>query len=191
MAENGVRPPDPPPNGHRDDGQPNGHRETPIARQDDVFLDIPKLQVDKIELDVANLRARVSLIAEVLSLLRLSVGVDAAIDQVHLGIQGVEAQAQLKVRLENVAHIVDRVLETLDNHPEIIKPLVENAGQAISAAGRGIESAVTDTGRGAGEAVREVGSGAGGAVREVGSGAGGAVREVGSGAGGAVQDVGG
>jgi hypothetical protein len=191
MAENGVRPPDPPPNGHRHDGQHNGHREAPIARQEDVFLDIPKLQVDKIELDVANLRARVSLNAEVLSLLKLNVGVDAAVDHVHLGIVGVDAEAQLKVRLENVAHIIDSVLGTLDAHPEIIKPLVENAGKAIGAAGVGIESAVTDTGRGAGQAVREIGGGTGQAVRDVGGGAGHAVRDVGGGAGEAVRDVGG
>ncbi|HTF12648.1 MAG TPA: hypothetical protein VK659_31200 [Asanoa sp.] len=190
MAENGVRPPERPSNDHQRDGQPNGHREAPIARQDDVYLDIPKLNIDKIEIDVANLRARVSLNAEVLSLLRLNVGVDAMVDQVHLAVQGVEAEAQLRVRLENVAHIVDRVLGTLDNHPEIIQPLVENAGKAVGAAGRGIESAVTDTGQGAGEAVRELGGGASDATRDVGRGAGEATREVGGGAGQATRSVG-
>jgi hypothetical protein len=190
MAENGARPPERSSNGHQQNGHSNGHGEAPVAHQDDVFLDIPKLSVDKIEIDVANLRARVSLNAEVLSLLKLNVGVDAMVDQVHLGIQGVEAEAQLRVRLDNVAHIVDRVLTTLDNHPEIIAPLVENAGRAIGAAGQGIESAVKDTGRGAGEAVSELGGGASDATREVGRGAGEATREIGGGAGQATRSVG-
>src|SRR3954454_21945572 len=69
----------------------------------DVLLDVPLLKVDEIVLDVEDLRARVSLQAEVLDLLRLNVGADVALGSVHLDIKGVEAQALLKVRLDNVA----------------------------------------------------------------------------------------
>lgn len=44
----------------------------------DVFLDVPLLKVDEIDLDVEDLRAHVSLQAEVLDLLRLSVGADVS-----------------------------------------------------------------------------------------------------------------
>ncbi|MGV9875728.1 hypothetical protein ACWDUG_23905, partial [Streptomyces cellulosae] len=145
----------------------------------DVFLDVPLLKVDEIDLDVEDLRAHVSLQAEVLDLLRLSVGADVSLGRVHLGISGVEAQAQLRVRLDNVAVIVNRVLTTVDRNPEILTELA-----------RGVSAAVRDVGGGARQAVGAVGEGAGQAVQDVGAGAGGAVRDVGRGAGGAVEEVG-
>ncbi|MEV0704149.1 hypothetical protein AB0I53_40385, partial [Saccharopolyspora sp. NPDC050389] len=107
----------------------------------DVFLDIPVLKVDEISLEVEDLRARVSLQAEVLDLLKLNVGVDAALGRVALEIKGVEAQALLKVRLDNVAAILDRVLKTIDRNPQILEHVT-----------RGVESAAKGIGEGAGEA---------------------------------------
>jgi hypothetical protein len=43
------------------------------------LLDVPVVKVDEINLDVEQLRARVSLQAEVLDLLRLNVGADVFI----------------------------------------------------------------------------------------------------------------
>ncbi|MEV4048473.1 hypothetical protein AB0J75_36735, partial [Streptomyces sp. NPDC049744] len=113
----------------------------PEERGPDVFLDVPQLKVDELNLDVENLRARVSLQAEVLDLLKLNVGADVALGQVHLDISGVEAQAQLEVRLDNVALIINRVLTTLDRNPQILDELA-----------RGVGSAARDVGRGAGHA---------------------------------------
>ncbi|CAL9329007.1 hypothetical protein [Streptomyces sp. enrichment culture] len=146
----------------------------------DVFLDVPVLKVEEIDLDVEDLRAHVSLQTEVLDLLRLSVGADVTLGRVHLGVSGVEAQAQLRVRLDNVAMIVDRVLTTLDRNPEILRDLA-----------RGVGSAVQDVGGGARQAVGELGTGAGRAVQDVGQGTGAAVRDVGRDVGRAVEDVGG
>ncbi|WP_217143042.1 hypothetical protein [Streptomyces sp. AC627_RSS907] len=159
-------------------------------RDSDVYLDVPQLKVDEISLDVENLRARVSLQAEVLDLLRLNVGADVALGQVHLGISGVEARAQLKVRLDNVALIINRVLTTIDRNPQILEQLARGVGSAVQDVGRGAGSAVRDVGRGTGSAVEDVGMGAGSAVRDVGGGAGEAVGEVGRGIGEAVEDVG-
>ncbi|MFZ4302754.1 hypothetical protein ACOZE3_33200 [Streptomyces cinereoruber] len=100
----------------------------------DVFLDVPLLKVDEIDLDVENLRAHVSLQAEVLDLLKLNVGADVVLGRVHLGISGVEAQAQLRVRLDNVARIINRVLTTLDRNPEMLYELARGGG--FSGAGR-------------------------------------------------------
>ncbi|MFF5158333.1 hypothetical protein ACFY3N_19205 [Streptomyces sp. NPDC000348] len=156
----------------------------------DVFLDVPVLKVEEIDLDVEDLRAHVSLQTEVLDLLRLSVGADVTLGRVHLGISGVEAQARLKVRLDNVAAIVDRVLTTLDRNPEILRDLARGVGSAVQDVGGGARRAVGELGTGAGAAVRDVGQGAGAAVRDVGQGAGRAVRDVGRDVGRAVEDVG-
>ncbi|UBU10424.1 hypothetical protein [Nonomuraea gerenzanensis] len=156
----------------------------------DVYLDVPVVLVDEISLDVRDLRAKVSLQAEVLDLLKLSVGADVFLGSVNLTIKGVEAQALLKVRLDNVARIIDRVLQTIDDNPQILENLTRNLGTAVREIGSGAGYAVRDVGAGAGDAVRDVGAGAGTAVRDVGAGAGEAVRDVGAGAGGAVRDVG-
>ncbi|MDL4819345.1 hypothetical protein [Actinomadura opuntiae] len=146
----------------------------------DVLLDVPVVKVDEIELEVDDLRADVSLRAAVLDVLNLEVGADVTLGRVSLALKGVEAQAVLKVRLDNVARIIERVLETVDANPEI-----------LAEATRGLGTAAGELGRGAGGAVRDVGRGAGGAVREVGTGAARTVDGLGGGAGRAVQDVGG
>ncbi|MGW2122567.1 hypothetical protein [Streptomyces sp. NPDC001758] len=157
----------------------------------DVFLDVPSLKVDEIDLDVENLRAHVSLQAEVLDLLKLNVGADVALGRVHLGISGVEAQAQLRVRLDNVALIINRVLTTLDRNPELLRELAQGVGSAVQDIGGGAREAVSELGTGAGTAVQDVGRGAGTAVRDVGRGAGTAVQDVGRGVGSVAEDVGG
>ena len=75
----------------------------------DVLLDVPVVNVDEINFELDNLHARVSLHAEVLDLVRLSVGVHAELGKVELSIKGVEAQALLRVRLDHVTAIIDRV----------------------------------------------------------------------------------
>jgi hypothetical protein len=181
---------------------PTEHREVAVSGEEDVFLDVPRLSVDKINLRVANLRARVSLSAGVLSLLRLNVGADVDIDQVELDIEGVEAQALLKVRLDNVAHILDRVLNTIDAHPEIVESVVENAGEAIGRSIRDLAPAVTDTVRGVGTAVPHIGrvadeaayelSGATDEIRDIGRAGDvdATTQDVGAAAGQAARDVG-
>lgn len=149
-------------------------------QQPDVLLDVPNLKVDEIHLEVDNLQARVSLVAQVLNLLTLQVGADVSLGKVVLDIKGVDAAAVLKVRLDNVAAIIDSVMTTIDNNPQILEDLTSGLGQAAG-----------ELGRGSGEALEEVGAGAAGAAQEVGAGAGRAVGEVGQGAGSAVQSVGG
>jgi hypothetical protein len=160
------------------------------SEEPDVLLDVPVVKVDEITFEVEELRARILLQAEVLDLLKLNVGADVFIGHVGLEIKGVEAQALLKVRLDNVARILDRVLTTIDRNPQLLEGVVEGAGTAIAEIGEGAGSAVEDVGEGAGSAVEDVGEGAGSAVEDVGEGAGSAVEDVGEGAGSAVEDVG-
>src|SRR5215210_7270223 len=169
----------------------------------DVLLDVPVVKVDEIDFELNDLRAKVNLFAKVLDLVELSVGVDAYLGRVKLVIKGVEAQALLKVRLDNVTAILDRVLTTIDRNPQIIEKLVESVGSAVEdvgegagqLVGEGVNSAVEDVGEGAGQLV---GEGANQAVADIGSGAGDlvgeganqAVADIGSGAGSAVEDIG-
>jgi e3 binding domain len=170
----------------------------------DVLLDVPVLKVDSIHLELDNLDARVALKAKVLDLVKLNAGVDAHLGKLRIDIKGVEAQALLKVRLDRVAAIVDRVLTTIDRNPELVKSLgstveevgrgaghaLGETGEAVEDVGEGAGGAVQDVGAGAGQAAGELGEGAGQAVDEVGQGAGQAVGDVGEGAGQAVGDVG-
>lgn len=113
----------------------------------DVVLDIPHVHVDEIDLKLDELKARVALEAHVLDLLRLDVGVDAELRGVELKIKGVDAEAQLKVRLENLTVILDRVMNTIDANPQILENLADRLGQVGSRAA----SAVGELGRGVGE----------------------------------------
>jgi hypothetical protein len=180
----------------------------------DVLLDIPVIKVDEINFELNDLRAKVNLYAKVLDLVELSVGVDAYLGRVKLVITGVEAQALLKVRLDNVTAILDRVLTTIDRNPQIIEKLVEGVSSAVADVGSGAGSALEDVGEGAGQlvgeglnsAVEDIGAGAGdlvgeglnSAVEDIGAGAGdlvgeglnSAVEDIGAGAGSAVEDIG-
>jgi hypothetical protein len=130
----------------------------------DVLLDVSELRVDEISLEVDDLRARVSLDANVLELLKLHVGVDAELGRVQLTIKGVEAAVLLKVRLDNVARILDRVLDTIDKNPDIIEHVTTHIGEAAEGVGTGAGQAVGELGTGAGSAVGEVGETVGTAV---------------------------
>jgi hypothetical protein len=154
-----------------------------------VLLDVSELRVDEISLEVEDLRARVSLDADVLSLLKLHVGVEAQLGRVQLTIKGVEAKVLLKVRLDNVARILDRVLTTIDNNPEIVEHLTAPVSEAAEELGEGVGHPVGALGTGAGSAVEEVAETAGTAVGDVGRDAGGAVEDVSRSAGRAVDDV--
>jgi hypothetical protein len=122
----------------------------------DVLLEVADLRVAEISLEVKDLTARVSLQANVLDLLNLHVGVDAALGGVQLTIKGVEAEVLLKARLDNVARIIDRVLTTIDNNPALVGQLTEPVGSAVTEVGAGTADVVDDV-AGAGSAVVEVG----------------------------------
>jgi hypothetical protein len=149
----------------------------------DVLLDVPVVKIDEIDLEVDNLRAQVSVTAEVRGLVELSVGADAHLGKVELNIQGVEAQALVKARLDNVSAILDRVLLSLDRNPE----LLESVGEAVERIGGGTGKLAAE----AGEAVEDVGEGTEEAVRQVGGGTGKGVQQIGQGAGQGVSKLGG
>jgi hypothetical protein len=102
------------------------------ARQDvDVLLDVPELEVDRISLTVRGLRAHVSILAELAGLVNLQVGVDARLDEVELEIEGVRAKVLLKVRLDEVRAILNHALDTLAEHPEILRALTRALNELV------------------------------------------------------------
>src|ERR671917_1144122 len=110
-------------------GPSNGQE--PDSQEPDVLLDVSNLEVDRITLEVEDLRAHVSILAELANLLSLSVGVDARLDKVKLEIEGVEAQVLLKVRLKHVRAILEKALDTLAENPEILRILARSLSRLV------------------------------------------------------------
>jgi pyruvate/2-oxoglutarate dehydrogenase complex dihydrolipoamide acyltransferase (E2) component len=88
----------------------------------DIVLDVPVLNVEELDLEVEELRAHISARAELVGFLNINVGVDAYVDKVKLRIKGVEAQVQLKVKLERMLGSIDRALQAIDNNPQLLDP---------------------------------------------------------------------
>ena len=111
----------------------NGPQEQTPAPQDvDVILDVSELEVDRIKLTVTDLSAHVSVLAELASLLNLQVGVHARLDEVELEIEGVRAKVLLKVRLDDVRAIIKEALETVAEHPEILRILTRALDELVT-----------------------------------------------------------
>jgi hypothetical protein len=133
----------------------------PVRGEDpDVVLDIPRLHVDEVDLKLDELKARVALEAHVLDLLQLDVGVDAELRGVDLRIAGVDAEAHLRVRLDNLTVILDRVMSTIDNNPQLLERLADRLGAAAEQLAGGTGAALGQIGEGAGVAVHDVGDAA-------------------------------
>ncbi len=116
--------------------QPTGQRQftsnTQVTPNRDVILEIPELSVDSIGLTVSDVRAHVALDANAMNLVQLTAGVDVGIKKVQLGIVGVMAEAYLYVDLDNVAKIVNRVVQTLDRNPQILIQVLKTVDTAVT-----------------------------------------------------------
>src|SRR5215210_3000336 len=77
------------------------------AGDPDLQLDVPALSVEEIDLEVENLQLHLSIQAE--------------LGELKLGIKGVQAQAQLKARLDNVRAIFSEVLASLEHNPRFFR----------------------------------------------------------------------
>ena len=112
-------------------GRSPSNGQEPDGQEPDVVLDVPELEVDRITLEVRDLRAHVSILAELANLLNISVGVDARLDEVKLEIEGVEAEVHLVAHLRNVRAILVKALETIGEHPEILRILARSLTQVV------------------------------------------------------------
>ena len=103
------------------------------AGDPDVQLDVPDLRVEEVDLEVGELRARVSLRAELADLVNIDVGLDVELGEVKLQLKGVEAQAELKASLDNVRTIFSEVLASLQHNPQFFRQTLEPKDQTTEA----------------------------------------------------------
>ena len=94
----------------------------------DVQLDVPVLSVDEIDLEVDDLKARVSFQAELADMVKINVGIDAEVGKAKINLKGVEAQAQLKARLDNVRAIFSEVLTAFERDPDLAQNMLRSGG---------------------------------------------------------------
>jgi len=148
----------------------------------DVYVNAPVVKVDEIKFELDDLRAHLAVLAEAGHFVQISAGVGVRLGKVELEIQGVETQALLETRLENVTKILERVVTSLERNPQLLK----SVGDALGDVGEGAHGLLTDTG----DAVRSAGKGAGSAVQDIGEGAGQGVAGIGQGAQQGVEGLG-
>ena len=125
-------------------GQETGERghEDYVPNQDErlgggtpaFLLDVPVLNIDEIDLEVEDLRAHISLRAELASFVKINVGVDLYLDKVKLDIKGLEAQVLLKINLDEVLGTLDRALESINMNPQILNEVVQDVNPAAGGA---------------------------------------------------------
>lgn len=105
---------------------------TGLTPNRDVILEVPELSVDSIGLTVSNVRAHVAADLNAMNLVSVTAGVDVGIKQVQLSITGVFAEVYLYVDLDNVARIVDRVVQTLDRNPDILIQVLKTVDAGVN-----------------------------------------------------------
>ena len=134
----------------------------PPADEPDVYVYVPKVKVGELCIDVERLEAHLALRAEVANLVKLVAGVHVGIDKVKIDLKDVEAECELKVRLENTYNILDRTLSTLDENPEVVERLLDTADNAVDETGQ-----IGKEATGPGGALSELGSGLGDSLSSV------------------------
>jgi hypothetical protein len=114
----------------------------------DVYLNVPKLSVGRIELDVDNLSADINLNANVAQLVTINAGVQVSIQKVNLTIANVDAELELIVRLGHLVDIVNRVFSSIDLNPLLITAInnVTSVLGGVVGAVEGLLGSVTQNG---------------------------------------------
>ncbi|MEU8088786.1 hypothetical protein AB0B57_34875 [Micromonospora sp. NPDC049101] len=122
--------------------QPAGGHSSKTMSDPDVVLQIPQVKIDEIYVEVDNLDASVSLRARLGSLLQLDVGVQAHLGTVKIDVKGVEAEAMLEVRLDELRGILDSALRTIERNPQIIESVVKTVDTAVNRVGQTAQEAL-------------------------------------------------
>src|SRR5918992_967192 len=119
----------------RDEGYAVNHTEDrgETYGDPDVLLDVPTLNVEEIDLEVEDLQVRVALQAVLADLVQINVGLKAELGEVKLTVKDVEAQVQLKARLDNVRAIFSEVLESLQYNPQFFRQALGSVNEAAGA----------------------------------------------------------
>ena len=135
----------------RQDGLVEDQDLQPADEDPDVLLDVPVLNVEELDLEVEDLRAHVSVRAQLADFVNINIGVDAYLDKVKLGMKGVEAQVQLKVKLERILGTIEQALNAIEQNPGLLDAVLreanQGAGEIEGAVGGSGEAAQDETGR--------------------------------------------
>ena len=92
-----------------------------------VVLTIPALKLENLNLDAQDLSARIA-----------ALGIHLQVDGLQLEGRGLEVQAMLTLHAGAIADIVDRVLTTFDDDPNMLRHVLESLTRATEAAGSGV-----------------------------------------------------
>lgn len=126
--------------------QPAGGHSSKTMSDPDVVLQIPQVKIEQVYVEVDDLDASVSLRARLGSLLQLDVGVQAHLGTVKIDIRGVEAEAMLEVRLDELRGILDSALCTLERNPQIIESVMKTVDTAVNQVGQTAQEALGPNG---------------------------------------------
>jgi len=118
-----------------------GDLEQPANEEPDVILNIPTLQVEELDLEVDDLRAHISVRAELVNFVNIDIGVDAYLNHLKLNVKGVEAQAQLRVRLDKILGTIDRALSAIEANPDLLNRKPQGGETADAPDNRNTEDA--------------------------------------------------
>ena len=108
-----------------------GKKDKPKKKRNvpDVEIHVPELDIDRLEITLENLVARVDVEATIgregNEFLNISIGVNARLDSAQIVLEDVQAEAHVIAFLDDVRIIALRALEVVDHHPEILTGLVE------------------------------------------------------------------
>ncbi|MFG1837284.1 hypothetical protein ACGFH8_02460 [Micromonospora sp. NPDC049175] len=122
--------------------QPTGGHSSKTMSDPDVVLQIPQVKIEQIYVEVDDLDASVSLRARLGGLLQLDVGVQAHLGTVKIDIKGVEAEAMLEVRLDEIRGILDSALRVIERNPQLIESVVKTVGKAVDQVGQTAQEAL-------------------------------------------------
>ncbi|MBQ0978370.1 hypothetical protein [Micromonospora sp. M61] len=173
--------------------QPAGGHSSKTMSDPDVVLQIPQVKVEQIYVEVDNLDASVSLRARLGSLLQLDVGVQAHLGTVKIDIKGVEAEAMLEVRLDELRGILDSALRTIERNPQIIESVVKTVDTAVNQVGQTAQQALGPDGplsQTLQQATQQLGQQLGQATQQLGQGTQQLAQSSGTAAGGGVGGLG-
>jgi hypothetical protein len=102
-------------------------------RRRDALLEIPRLVLDSLGLDVSDLHADLSLDAGTMNLVNLTAGLTLTTSSVRLGMHGIYAETYFYSSLDNATRIINRVMQSLKQNPALYDQLM---GSSDSSAAR-------------------------------------------------------
>lgn len=136
-----------------DDGPPPLDPNNSTLGPPDVYLRVPNLSVGRLELDVDNLKADISLSASVANLVSVRAGVSVEVEKVNISIAEVGARLDLVIRLASLVDIVNRTMHSLDLNPALVNAInqVGDIGAGAVGAAGGLVGTVLGKSRSGGD----------------------------------------